>query len=185
MYQPRQPLIELSPRLTARRLSEVELGQLLLLADDAAGAGIGVRGDVLSARGDVIEGLFRLHGELVRFERRELGERVVAIELAYVLESELGSAGHRSPAPGDLLLSGASGTAGVLVAGPWPHGEGLLDLGSAVARPYEPGAQTPALVVPDWRLIEREPRGRVLFRRVAGEPVPGQRWREPSGEDCD
>ena len=185
MYQPRQPLIELSPRLTARRLSEVELGQLLLVADDAAGPGIGIRGDVLSTRGDVIEGLFRLHGELIRFERRELGERVVAIELAYVLEAELGSAGRRSPEPGDLLLSGASGSAGVLVAGPWPRGEGLLDLGSAVARAYERGAQTPALVVPDWRLIGREQRSRVLFRRTASEPASGERWREPPGEDCD
>src|SRR5262249_7179040 len=79
MYQPRQPLIELSPRLASKRLSEVELGQLLLAGEAASGIGIALRGDVLTERGEIIEGLFRLYDDLVSFERRELGARVVAI----------------------------------------------------------------------------------------------------------
>jgi len=183
MYQPRQPLIEMSPRLVTRRLSEVELGQLLLVSDRSAGSGIGIRGDVLSQQGDVSEGLFRLQADLIRFERRELSEKVVAIELAFVLEAELGSATRRAPAWGDLLLSGASGSAGVLVAGPWPRGEGLLDLASAVARPYEPGAQAPAMIVTEWQLVDREARSRVLFRHTPSDEGPAERWREPPGED--
>jgi hypothetical protein len=184
MYQPRQPLIELSPRLVSKRLSEVELGQLLLAGEASSRTGLALRGDVLTERGGLIEGLFRLHDDLVSFERRELGARVVAIETAFVLEAELASAARRPAEIGDLLLSGTSGTAGVLVAGPWARGAGLLDLASAVARPY--GESTDAhFVVTDWRLVEREQRSRLLYRRSAGESVAEERWREPLGEDAD
>jgi hypothetical protein len=184
MYQPRQPLIELSPRLASRRLSEVELGQLLLTGESVSGTGLAVRGDVLTERSELLEGLFRLYGELVFFERRELGARVVAIETAFVVEAELGSAARRSPEIGDLLLSGTSATAGVLVEGPWTGGAGLLDLGSAVARPYGESAGA-HLIVTDWRLVEREQRSRVLYRRGAREAVAEERWRAPLGEEAD
>jgi hypothetical protein len=185
MYQPRPPLIELSPRLTMRRLSEVELGRLLLAADAGAGPGFAIRGDVLTERGDIIEGLFRLHADRIRFERRELDERVVAIETAFVLEAELDSITRRAAAVGDLLLSEVSGSAGVLVAGPWTCGEGLLDLASAVARPRAEGPAALATLVASWRLVAREERSRVIFRRYASEPRPPEPWRELPDEDGD
>jgi hypothetical protein len=185
MYQPRPPHIELSPRLTMKRLSEVELGQLLLAGDGDDGASFAIRGDVLTERGDIVEGLFRLHADGVRFERRELGERVVTIETAFVLEAELDSITRRAAAIGDLLLSESSGSAGVLVAGPWVRGEGLLDLASAVARPYAEGPGAPATLVASWRLVAREERSRVIFRRYASEPRENKPWRELPDEDGD
>src|SRR4029077_15631675 len=44
-------------------------------------------------------------------------------------------AGVRSPSAGDLIVAPAGGGLGVLVAGPW-HGLGLLDIVSAVTRPF-------------------------------------------------
>jgi hypothetical protein len=108
----------------------------------------------------------------------------VTIESAFVLEAELASATRRTADIGDLLLSGASGTAGVLVEGPWPRGVGLLDLASAVARPY--GESNDAhFIVTDWRLVEREQRSRLLYRRLPGGSVRPKRWHEPPGEDAD
>lgn len=184
MYQPRQPLIELSPRLASRRLSEVELGQLVFAAEAAPRVALAIRGDVLTERGEVIEGLFRLYDERVSFERRELGARVVAIETAFVLEAGLASAARRRAEVGDLLLSGSSGTAGVLVEGPWARGVGLLDLGSAIARPSE-DSSAGHFVVTDWSLVEREQRSRLLYRRAVSGSLPPERWREPLGEDAD
>jgi len=181
MYQPRPPLIELRPRLTICRLSEVELGRLLLTG---AGPGFGIRGDVLTERGDIIEGLFRLHADRIRFERRELSDRVVAIETAFVLQADLDSIARRPAAVGDLLLSAVSGSAGVLVEGPWRRGEGLLDLASAIARPYAEGPAAAATLIASWRLEEREERARVLFRRYASEPRD-ELWRELPDEDGD
>jgi hypothetical protein len=184
MYQPHPPLIELSPRLSMRRLSEVELGRLLLAGAAGAGPGFAIRGDVLTERGDIIEGLFRLHAERIRFERRDLSDRVVAIETVFVLEAELDSIARRPAAVGDLLLSEVSGSAGVLVEGPWRRGEGLLDLASAIARPYAEGPAADATLIAGWRLVEREGRSRVIFRRYASEP-PHELWHEPPDEDGD
>jgi hypothetical protein len=184
MYQPRQPLIELSPRLASKRLSEVELGQLLLAGEAASGLGYAIRGDVLTERGDVIEGLFRLNEDLLTFERRELSARVVAVETAFVLQAELASAARRRAEVGDLLLPGPSGTAGVLVEGPWARGAGLLDLASAVARPWEDPSSA-QLVVSEWTLVEREQRSRVLYRRAPRQSEREGRWDEPPGEDAD
>lgn len=194
MYQPRPPLIELSPRLINRRLSEVELGRLLLAGDVGGSASFAIRGDVLTERGDLIEGLFRLGADRIRFERCALSERVVAIETPFVLEAELGSLTRRPAAVGDLLLSEASGgSAGLLIEGPWARGEGLLDLASAVARPYGDGSPAPATLVASWRLVEREDRSRVIFRRIGSELLRDEprdeprdeRWRESREEDAD
>jgi hypothetical protein len=188
MYQPQVPFIEMSPRLRTRRLSEVELGRLVLLGgsvDESGPPGLGIRGDVLSRRGDVSEGVFRLNGGFVTFERRELNKTVVAIEVDYVLEADFASAAVRPVEVGDLVVSTVSAAAGIFVMGPWQEVGGLLDLGSAVARPVGPEMRDHTNLVLAWQLREREERSRVLFRRqpqpVLNEPRP----RRPASEDCD
>ena len=58
MYQPQVPLVQLSPAFRTARLAEIELGHLILLrAGAGGGAGLGMRADALSARGDLSEGL--------------------------------------------------------------------------------------------------------------------------------
>src|SRR5450631_994724 len=92
MYQPQTPLIETSPRFRSRRLAEIELGQLILLGDapDAPGSpALGIRGDALSRRGEIIEGLFRLAGGSVVFERHALDESLAALEIEYDLQADL------------------------------------------------------------------------------------------------
>jgi hypothetical protein len=169
MYRPEAHLIEMIPGFKTRRLSEIELGRLVLLGDSRDGsatAGIGIRADALSRGGDLTEGVVRLSGGRVRFERHELDQNVIAIDIDYVLEPDLASAAVRSPAAGDLIVSPAGGAVGVLVAGPW-QGFGLLDVASAVARPL---AIEPARYVSlAWQLVQRTERRRILFIRYAGD----------------
>jgi hypothetical protein len=73
MYEPPVALIPTSPVFKTQRLGEVELGRLVLLRDSAnagGGAGIGLRVEALSARGELSEGVLRLSGGPTRFERR-------------------------------------------------------------------------------------------------------------------
>jgi hypothetical protein len=169
MYQPQTHLIEMIPGFKTCRLSEIELGRLVLLGDSrdsSATAGIGIRADALSRGGDITEGVVRLSGGRVRFERYELDQNVIAVDIDYVLEPDLASAVVRSPEAGDLIVSPAGGAVGVLVAGPW-QGFGLLDVASAVARPF---AIEPARHVSlAWQLVHREERRRILFIRYASE----------------
>src|ERR1700688_1454575 len=104
MYRAETQLIEMIPGFKTRRLSEIELGRLVLLGnsrDGAASAGIGMRADSLSRGGDITEGVIRLGSGRVRFERHELDQSVVAIDIEYLLEPDLASAAVRSPAAGD------------------------------------------------------------------------------------
>jgi hypothetical protein len=160
LYQPQIPLIETSPGFKARRLGEVELGRLVLLRESAAGHGIGLRADALSARGDLAEGVLRLSGGAVRFERHRLEDTVMALEIAFVLEADPVNAAARSPRSGDLIVSAGRTATGMFVAHLWDSADGLLDTASAVIRPY--GAQGETTVLP-WRLVERDNRARVLF----------------------
>lgn len=167
MYRPETPLIEMIPGLKTRRLSEIELGRLVLLGESRdATAGMGIRADALSRGGDVTEGVVRLSGGRVRFEPHELEQNVVAVDIDYVLEPDLASATARSPEAGDLLVSPAGGAVGVLVAGPW-QGFALLDIASALARPFaiEPARHLSLA----WQLVDREERRRILFIRYASE----------------
>jgi hypothetical protein len=173
MYQPPTPLIEMIPGLRTKRLSEVELGRLVLCGDapdTTQAAGIAIRADALSRGGDVTEGLVRLGGGRVRFERRELDQNVVAIDIQYVLEPDLTSVTVRSAEAGDLVLCAATGAgAGVLVAGPW-QGLGLLDIASALLRPFADPRASAQHVTLAWQLVHREERRRVLFAREARVP---------------
>jgi hypothetical protein len=165
MYRPETPLIHMSPGFKTRRLSEIELGRLVLLGDSrdaAAGAGIGMRADSLSRGGDITEGIIRLGSGRVRFERHELDQNVVAIDIEYLLEADLASAAVRSPEAGDLIVAPAGGAMGVLVAGPW-HGLGLLDIVSAVTRPFADPGRHAVPVCLAWQLVHREERRRILF----------------------
>jgi hypothetical protein len=165
MYRPETALIEMIPGFKTRRLSEIELGRLVLLGnprDAAASAGIGMRADSLSRGGDITEGVIRLACGRVRFERHELDQSLVAIDIEYLLEPDLGSAAVRSPAAGDLIVAPAGGAMGVLVAGPW-HGLGLLDIASAVTRPFADPGRHGLPVCLAWQLVHREERRRILF----------------------
>ncbi len=165
MYRPEAQLIEISPGFKTRRLSEVELGRLVLLGnarDTTGSAGIGIRADSLSRGGDITEGVIRLGSGRVRFERHELDQSVVAIDIEYLLEPDLASAAVRSPAAGDLIVAPAGGAMGVLVAGPW-HGLGLLDIVSAVTRPFADPDRRALPVCLGWQLVHREERRRILF----------------------
>ena len=189
MYQPPVALIATSPVFRTQRLGEIELGRLVLLRDPAdisGDAGIGVRVEALSARGDLSEGVLRLSGGSPRFERRALNDAVIAIELDYVLEADLASAAAAYPelrrpprgsaaAPRPPCTSRACGSG----AG------GLLDIASAIIRPFTAPA-SPAHVVLAWKLVEREHRARTLFEHAAPElPLARNRPRRMSGEDCD
>ncbi len=158
-------LIEMIPGFKTRRLSEIELGRLVLLGnsrDATASAGIGIRADALSRGGDITEGVIRLGSGRVRFERHELDQSLVEIDIEYLLEPDLASAAVRSPEAGDLIVAPAGGTMGVLVAGPW-HGLGLLDLVAAVTRPFaDPGSRAVPVCLA-WQLVHREERRRILF----------------------
>lgn len=170
MYQPQIPLIEMSPGFRPRRLGEVELGRLVLLRDAAAGVGVGMRVDTLSARGDLTEGVLRLSGAPIRFERLGLEDTVIAIEIEFILEADPASASARAPCSGDLLVSASRTATGLLVSNLWGGAEGLLDLASAVIRPYA-GTSKLTHTVLSWRLVERENRLRVLLdHRAPREP---------------
>ena len=95
----------LAPWVKAKRLGEIELGRLVLLgnsADGSATAGIAIRADALSRAGDITEGVVRLGGGALRFERYALDESLVAIDVEYVLEPDLASATVRPARSGDL-----------------------------------------------------------------------------------
>lgn len=178
MYQPRSPLIEMVPQLRVRRLGELELGRLLLLGDAADGfatAGLALRADALSRGGDITEGVVRLGGGAVRFERHTLDANVVAVEIDYVLEPDLASGALRAPAPGDLVASSGGGAPGVLVSGPW-QGPGLLDVASAVARAYPQGRDGARTLTLGWQLVQAAQRARVLFRHLPSESPAPERY---------
>ena len=188
MYQPQTPLIETSPRFRSRRLAEIELGQLILLgaeADAAGSAGLGIRGDALTRGGEIIEGLFRLTGGSVVFERHALDENLTALEIEFDLQADLAGPMSQAPQPGDLLVRLPGAHTALVVEGPWDGRHGLLDLASAIARAFTTeGPRSRALAL-SWRLVDRQDRSRVLFQRAAAEraePAPAKR---PRGEDSD
>ncbi len=188
MYQPQTPLIETSPRFRNRRLAEIELGQLVLLDDDAdarAGASLGIRGDALSRRGEIIEGIFRLSGHSVLFEQHPLEESLTALEIEYDLQADLAGPVSRARQSGDLLVRLPGAHTSLVVAGPWEGRPGLLDLASAIARPFtEDPPRTRSLAL-SWRLVDRQDRGRVLFQRRAPDRAIESPIKRPQGEDSD
>jgi hypothetical protein len=179
-YQQRVPLIHLLPGLKAKRLGEIELGRLVLLgnsADGTAAAGIAIRADALSRAGDITEGVVRLGGGALRFERYALDESLVAIDVEYVLEPDLASATVRPARSGDLLVPPAAGAVGVVITGPW-QGFGLLDVASAVARPFAQDGPERVQLTLAWQLVESQQRRKILFTRPASEP-----WRDLQSRD--
>jgi hypothetical protein len=110
----------------------------------------------------------RLGGASPRFERHGLDETLIAIEVEYVLEPDLTSAAARPAEAGDLIVSPAGG-AGVVITGPW-QGFGVLDIASAVARPFAQEKAAGLQVTLAWELLHREGRRRVIFARDAREP---------------
>jgi hypothetical protein len=185
MYQPQVPLVQLSPAFRTARLAEIELGHLILLrAGVGGGAGLGMRADALSARGDLSEGLLRLSGGPTRFERCGLDDVLVAIDIDYVLEADLTSIAARAPISGDLIVAPNRPAAGVFVANPWNGSNGLLDLASAVIRSYvAPRAATQTAL--SWKLTERAQRSRVLLAHEAPEGLATELPRRAFGEDSD
>jgi hypothetical protein len=188
MYAPRAPRIESSPLFRAKRLSEVELGSLLLLGsapDAAAGTALAVRADALSRRGELSEGVVRLSDAMARFERHGLDSPVIELGIEFVLEADLLSAAVRPPQPGDLLVSAAGTATGLLVGGAADADRGLLELATALVRPL---ADTAGLrLALAWQLVERGDRSRVLLRRYAPPPpaaelvrLGGRRYRGES-----
>jgi hypothetical protein len=188
MYEPPVALIPTSPVFRTQRLGEIELGRLVLLrdpADASGGAGIGVRVEALSARGDLSEGVLRLSGGSPCFECRALDDTLIALDIDYVLEADLGSAAVRALSSGDLLVTPSRPAAAVYVASLWGGAGGLLDIASAIIRPFSASA-SPAHVVLAWKLVERDHRARTLFEHVAPEPPLARSLpRKMSGEDCD
>jgi hypothetical protein len=188
MYQPQTPLIETSPRFRNRRLAEIELGQLVLLREESAqsAATLGIRGDALSRRGDVLEGVFRLSAHAVTFERRALDETLTALEIDYDLQADLAGPMSLARRPGDLLVRTPGSLASLIVGGPWDGRPGLLDLASAVARPYADEPPGTSSVCMSWRLVDRNDRSRILYQRQfaerAIEATPRQR---AGGEESD
>ncbi len=187
-YQQRMPLIEMLPGLRAKRLGEIELGCRVLLGNSADGtpiAGIAIRADALSRAGDITEGVVRLGGGAPRFERHALDDTLVAIEVEYLLEPDLASATARPAQAGDLLVSPASGAVGVVITGPW-QGFGLMDVASAVARPFAQAKPDGVQLMLAWRLVEREARSKILFVRQASEsrcdPLPRDVSERPDDE---
>jgi len=156
------------PGFRSRRLSEIELGRLVLLGNSRDGAAIGIRADALSRAGDLTEGVVRLGAGQIRFERYGLDQTLMAVEVDYVLEPDLASAAVRAIEAGDLIVSPANGAVGVLVAGPW-QGLGLLDIASAVARPFTDAGTRGLPVSLAWQLVHSEERRRILFTRHPGE----------------
>ena len=185
MYQPQVPLVQLSPAFRTARLAEIELGRLILLrAGVGGGAGLGIRADALSARGDITEGLLRLSGGPARFERYALDDVLVAIDIEYVLEADLTSVAARTPVSGDLIVAPNRPAAGVFIANPWSGSDGLLDLASALIRPYVAARSAPQTAL-SWKLTEREQRTRVLLARETPEALAPQLPRRAFGEDSD
>ena len=187
MYQPTVPLISMNPGFRTAQLAEIELGRLVLLraaADIAAAPGIGLRADALSAQGDLTVGVLRLRP--TRFERCALDDAVIAIDLDYLLEADLASAVARAPSSGDLVVAARRpAAAGIYLAQQWGSAGGLLDIASAVIRPFGAAPKTSAPVVLGWRLVEREQRTRTLFERMPAEPYVQELPRRIHGEDCD
>ena len=187
MYQPQVPLIRMSPAFRTVKLAAVGLGRLVLLraaGDLPASPGLGLRADALSAQGDLTEGALRL-GDPIRFERGALEESVVAVEIDYLLEADLASVARRTPTSGDLVLAAhRPGAAGIYVANLWRGTAGVLDIASAVIRPFAGRADTVEIVF-SWKLVEREHRSRTLFERTVSEPAVQERPRRVYGEDCD
>ncbi len=181
------PLIQMLPGLKAKRLGEIELGRLVLLgnaADGSANAGIAIRADALSRAGDITEGVVRLGGGPLRFERHALDETLVAIEVEYVLEPDLTGAAVGPAAAGDLIVS-PTGGAELVVTGPW-QGFGILDIRSAVARPFAQERAAGLQLRLAWQLVHREERRRIIFARAAREPrfAPVPRYAsEPDGDE--
>lgn len=187
MYQPQTPLIPTSPRFRNRRLAEIELGQLVLLAegnDITGGARLGIRGDALSRRGEIIEGVFRLGSTSVVFERHGLDDSLAALEIDYELQVDLTGSMGQVRRPGDLLVRLPGAHTSLVVAGPW-DGPGLLDLGSAVARPYTEDPPRTRSIALSWRLVDRQDRSHVLFQRTPPERAYEPPVKQPRGEESD
>ncbi|HEY8053629.1 MAG TPA: hypothetical protein VIE42_12600 [Steroidobacteraceae bacterium] len=189
-YRPETWLIDMAPGFNLRRLGEIELGRLVLLGNSRDGrtaAGLGIRADALSRAGDLTEGIVRLGPAGVRFERHELDQNVMAVSVDFVLEPDLASAAVRRIEAGDLIISPANGAVGVLVTGPW-QGLGLLDIGSAVTRPFaDSSARSPPLSLA-WQLVHREERRRILFTHSPDERPGEYRGAAPpryTGEQAD
>jgi hypothetical protein len=119
-----------------------------------------------------------------RFERRALDEQLITIEIDYVLEADPGAAALRPVSSGDLVLGLRRPSAAIYVAEVWRGSAGLLDLASAVIRPYTTTPEASRVVL-GWRLVEREQRSRILFERAAPEPLAPARPRRVYSEDCD
>jgi|HubBroStandDraft_6_1064221.scaffolds.fasta_scaffold245858_2 hypothetical protein len=183
MYQPQVPLIASSPEFRTARLAQIELGSLVLLRD---AAGIGVRADALSAHGDLTEGVLRLSPGMVRFERCALDAVLVAMGISYLVEADLTSIAARAPESGDLIIAPNRSPAGLCVTGLFGDTPGLLDLASAIIRPYG-AARTSLQVACRWKLVEREQRTRVLLAHEEedAQPVPSAPARRTYGEDSD
>ncbi len=188
MYQPQTPMIASSPRVRSRRLAEIELGQLILLGEDdeAPGSvGLGIRGDALSRRGEILEGFFRLTGGSVHFEHHGLDTPLAALEIEYELQADLAGAVSQLPEPGDLVVQLPAAHTALVVAGPWGGRSGLLDLGSAIARALPEDAPRTRSLALSWRLVDRLDRSRVLFSRPRGERAAAAPAKRPRGEDSD
>jgi hypothetical protein len=186
VYQPPVALIPTSPVFKTLRLGEIELGRLVLLRDSDAGggAGIGLRVETLSARGELSEGVLRLSGGPIRFERRGLDDTLIAIEIDYVLEADLGSTAVRALSSGDLVVAAHRPASAVYIASLWQGTGGLLDLAAAIIRPFTAPA-SPSHVALAWKLVERDHRTRILFEHAAAEPLARDLPRRMGGEDCD
>src|ERR1700722_4119473 len=183
MYQPQVPLIASSPSFRTARLAEIELGSLVLLRERT---GVGIRADSLSARGDRSEGVRRLSPGMVRFERCALDAVLVAMQVAYLLEPDLASVTSRAPDSGDLIVAPNRPPAGLFVTALFDGTAGLLDLGTAIIRPYVT-TRSSLQVAFGWRLVEREQRSRVLFAHEGelAEPVRREAPRRAYSEDSD
>ncbi len=172
-----------SPAFRSARLAEIELGTLILLRDPA---GLGVRADALSGRADLSEGVLRLAPGMARFERCALDAVLVAIDLAYLVEADLTSLAARAPQSGDLIIAANRPPAGLYVTGLFGGTPGLLELGSALIRPFVSTRSAPQVTC-GWKLVEREQRTRVLFTHEgeSAEPAYQELPRRVYGEDSD
>src|SRR5579863_6256961 len=170
MYQPQVPLMQSSPAFRTARLAEVELGTLVLLRE---ASGVGVRADALSARGELTEGVLRLSPGAVRFERGALDAVLVAMDVSYLIEADLADLGPRAPDSGDLMVAPNRPPAGLYVTGLFGGTPGLLDLATAVIRPYVLARASPAVAL-NWRLVERDERARVLFAHQGAVAEPAR-----------
>jgi hypothetical protein len=98
----------------------------------------------------------------------------------------LASAVARAPSSGDLVVAARRpAAAGIYLAQQWGSAAGLLDIASAVIRPFGAAPKASAQVVLGWRLVEREQRTRTLFERMPAEPYVQELPRRIHGEDCD